>query len=192
MTKGTVRFLDTNVLLRYLLRDDEEKAKRALGLLSRMEQGRERVATSPMVIFEVVFTLQRRHQVPRQQIRDSLKDILSLRGLELPNKRLYERALDLYASHNLSFPDAFHAVYMGSRGGGRTSPSCSGRTRPPNTCCSCTKCFSGSGLRFSTRSARASLSVASLSARHGYRATSSRTAGATTWTPMASVGPCRG
>lgn len=87
MTKGTVRFLDTNVLLRYLLRDDEEKAKRALGLLSRMEQGRERVATSPMVIFEVVFTLQRRHQVPRQQIRDSLKDILSWQATSVTEAR---------------------------------------------------------------------------------------------------------
>ncbi len=117
MTRGSVRFLDTNILLRYLLRDDEEKARRALGLLSRLEQGREKVTTSPMVIFEVVFTLQRRYQVPRQQIRDSLKDILSLRGLELPNKGLYGRALDLFAARQkLSFPDAFHAAYMTSRG----------------------------------------------------------------------------
>ena len=117
MTKGNVLFLDTNILLRYLLRDDEEKARRALGLLNLVEQGREKVAISAMVIFEVIFTLQRRHQVPRQQIRDSVKDILSFRGLELPSKRLYERALDLYAARpNLSFPDAFHAVYMHAQG----------------------------------------------------------------------------
>ncbi len=115
MAGDGVRFLDTNILLRYLLRDDEEKARRALGLLSRVEQGREKVAVSPMAIFEVVFTLQRRYQVPRQQIRDSVKDILSLRGMELPNKSTYARALDLYAATKVSFPDAFHAAYMDSR-----------------------------------------------------------------------------
>lgn len=117
MATGGRRFLDTNVLLRYLLRDDEDKARRALRLLTRLEQGTEKVAISSLVVFEVVFTLQRRHQVPRQQIRDSLKDILSLRGLDLPNKRLLERALDLYAARqSLSFPDAYHVAYMGSKG----------------------------------------------------------------------------
>lgn len=116
MTEGDVRFLDTNVLLRYLLRDDEEKAERALNLLRRLELGTEKACVSPMVIFEVVFTLQRRYRVPRQQIRDSVLDILSLRGLELPNKKLYERALDLYAGQAISFADAFHAAYMNSRG----------------------------------------------------------------------------
>ena len=53
------RFLDTNILLRYLTRDDEEKARRALALLLRVERGEEEVVTSPMVVFETIFTLQR-------------------------------------------------------------------------------------------------------------------------------------
>ncbi|MDO8690456.1 MAG: PIN domain-containing protein, partial [Dehalococcoidia bacterium] len=111
-----MRFLDTNILLRYLTRDDEQKGRQALELLARVERGEEKVVTFPMVIFETVFTLQKRYQVPRERIRDSLGDIISMRGLELPNKRLYERALDLYASKNISFADAFHASYMRSQG----------------------------------------------------------------------------
>jgi predicted nucleic acid-binding protein len=53
------RFLDTNVLVHYLTRDDEQKAEAAFALLRRVEQGDEKVVTSPLVIFEVVFTLQK-------------------------------------------------------------------------------------------------------------------------------------
>ena len=110
-----LRFLDTNVLLRYFTRDDEEKAQRALALLTRVERGEEKVATSPLVIFETVFTLQHRYQVPRKRIRELVGDIISLRGLQLPNKSLYYRALDLYADSKVSFADAYNLAYMKSR-----------------------------------------------------------------------------
>ncbi|MCL5075740.1 MAG: PIN domain-containing protein [Chloroflexi bacterium] len=106
------RFLDTNVLLRYFTRDDEEKARRALALLTRVERGEEKVVTSPLVIFETVFTLQHRYQAPRSQIRGLVLDIISLRGLQLPGKDLYHRAFELYVDRNLSFADAYNVAYM--------------------------------------------------------------------------------
>lgn len=112
----TARFLDTNVLLRYLTRDDEGKAARALALLSRVERGEEKVVTSPLVIFETVFTLQKRYRVPREQIRAALGDIISLRGLGLPSKRIYLRALELFVRENIPFVDAYNVVYMQSQG----------------------------------------------------------------------------
>lgn len=74
------------------------------------------MATSPLVIFETVFTLQKRYGVSREKIRDLLADILSFRGLVLPNKNLYKRALDLYSSKNISFVDAYNVTYMTSHG----------------------------------------------------------------------------
>ena len=110
------RFLDTDALLRYFTRDDEEKAARVLALLTRVERGEERVETSPMIIFEVVFTLQKQYRVPREQIRDLLTPIIALRGLRLASKHVFLRALDLYVAHNLSFADAFNAAQMAARG----------------------------------------------------------------------------
>jgi|SRR5579859_5506494 len=106
------RFLDTNILLRYLAGDDEKKAASALSLLRRIEQGVENVVTSSLVIFETVFTLQKVYRTSRIQIRDTLSDIIALRGLDLPNKLVYIRALDLYAEKNIPFADAFNASYM--------------------------------------------------------------------------------
>ncbi len=110
------RFLDTNILLRYFTRDDEEKARLVLALLSRVERGEEKVITSPMVIFETVFTLQSHYRVSRKEIRDLVSNVISLRGLQLQHKGLYYRALDIYVDHNISFADAFNAAYMESRG----------------------------------------------------------------------------
>lgn len=115
MDKTNLRFLDTNIILRYLTRDDEEKATQALALFTRLEAGTERVATSPMVIFEAIFTLQKRYNVPREKIREAIVDILSFSGLALPNKNLYRRALDLYVNNNISFTDAFNAAQMAAQ-----------------------------------------------------------------------------
>jgi predicted nucleic acid-binding protein len=105
-------FLDTNILLRYLTRDDEQKAQRALDLLIRVERGEEKIITSSLVIFETVFTLQRFYKVPRQRIKELILSIISLRGLHLPGKSVYYHAFDLYVTNNISFADAYNAAYM--------------------------------------------------------------------------------
>lgn len=108
----SICFLDTNILLRFLTRDDEGKAQKALDLLLRVERGEEKVITSPLVIFETIFTLQSFYKVPRQIIKDQILSIISLRSLHLPDKNLYHRAFDLYVTKNISFADAYNAVYM--------------------------------------------------------------------------------
>ena len=112
------RFLDTNVLVRYLARDDERKAQASLALLQRVEGGEEVVVTSDLVIAEVVFVLQSSHRynVPKRRIRELLEPIIALRGLRLPRKVLYSRAFDLYCEQNMGFADAFNAAYMESHG----------------------------------------------------------------------------
>ncbi|MDO8616355.1 MAG: PIN domain-containing protein [Dehalococcoidia bacterium] len=111
-----LRFLDTNILIRLLTRDDEEKAAGALALLLRVERGEEQVAVSPMVVFEAVFILEKSYGVPRTKIRDDMAGLLSLRGLRLAGKQTYHRALDLYAEKRISFADAFNAALMRASG----------------------------------------------------------------------------
>jgi predicted nucleic acid-binding protein len=111
-----MRFLDTNILLRYFTRDDEEKARKALALLQRIENGEEKVETSLPVIFETIFTLKKQYKIPIHRIRDYLLPILQSRGLKLPAKALCIAALNLFAERNISYADAFNAVYMQAKG----------------------------------------------------------------------------
>lgn len=109
------RFLDTNVLMRHFTNDDPVRAPQALALIERIERGEERVVTSMMIVFETVFLLERRYKVPKATVRELVWDVLSMRGVQLTGKALCSQAFDLYVEKNVSFADAYSAVYMQSR-----------------------------------------------------------------------------
>lgn len=111
-----MRFLDTNILLRYFTRDNLEMAEAARCLLARIERGEEKVVTSPLVVFETVFTLQRTYGVSRERIAAMVSAIVSLPGIQFNEKRVCLDALALFVRQNISFADAYTAVHMRSRG----------------------------------------------------------------------------
>jgi len=110
-----MRFIDTNLFLRYFTRDDEKKADDVLKLLKKVERNEEKVTTSPLVIFELVFTLESYYKVPRKEIKKLLQPLLNLRGLRLDFRDVFESALELYSQEKLSFADAFNACFMQKR-----------------------------------------------------------------------------
>ena len=110
-----MRFIDTNLFLRYFTRDDEKKADDVLKLLKRVARNEEKVTTSPLVIFELVFTLESYYKVPRKEIKKLLQPLLNLRGLRLDFRDVFESALELYSQEKLSFADAFNACFMQKR-----------------------------------------------------------------------------
>ena len=105
-------FLDANVILRHVLGDDPIQSPAATAYLTRIEQGEVQVHTADTVIFETVFTLQRRYHQPKGKIQQAVLPLLDLPGIILPGKRRYHEIFDLYVDHSLPFADAYHAVLM--------------------------------------------------------------------------------
>jgi len=110
-----VRFLDTNVIIRLLTRDDQVKAEASLELFKRIGQGVEEVQICESMVAEIAYVLSSRalYNLDHSEIRDRLAPLLGLRGLRVPNKTIVLRALDLYAEHSvLDFEDALAVSYM--------------------------------------------------------------------------------
>lgn len=111
-----MRFLDTNVILRYLTRADEAKAGACYQLFQRVQRGEEELLTCEAIVTEVVYVLSSQrapYRLSHEEIRARLVPILTLRGLRLPQKRVYLSALDLYASSpSLDFEDALAVAHM--------------------------------------------------------------------------------
>src|SRR5512142_516845 len=100
-------FLDANIVIRYLTRDNPDHSPRALRLLQQVETGERQITTCEGVLVEIVQVLssKRLYNLPRSDIASALSDILRLRGLRLVNRATYLRALDLYAATSLDFVD---------------------------------------------------------------------------------------
>lgn len=114
-----MRLLDTNIVVRYLTGDDPTKAAASFALLQRVARGEERVRLCEAHLTEVVYILSSRahYGLSHEEIRQRLIPIINLRGLHLPRKKLYRRALDVYALHStLDFEDALAVAYMEADG----------------------------------------------------------------------------
>jgi len=110
----SMQFIDANVFIRHLTRDDPEKAQACFDLLQRAERREITLTTSESVITEVVYVLSSKqiYNLPREQIRALLYPLLSLPGLNLPHRGMYLRALDLYATYRIDFEDAIIVAQM--------------------------------------------------------------------------------
>jgi len=115
VTKETC-FLDTNIFLRYLTNDDPVKADRIEMLFNQAAKGHFLLATSHMVIAEIVWTLESYYKQSRLDIEDKLQKIINTPYIELPNEGLVIHALDLYARKNIDFIDAYNIYWMREMG----------------------------------------------------------------------------
>jgi predicted nucleic acid-binding protein len=111
-----IRLIDTNVLIRYFAQDDPARAERGRLLLERIERGSERAALSHLGVFEVVFLLQKTYRVPRRQIRELMTSLLTTRNVDVPDRGDLLEALQLFEELNISYADAYNAVYMRRHG----------------------------------------------------------------------------
>ena len=109
-------FLDTNVFLRFYLRDDEAKAERCKDLLHAVASGKERAITSTMVIAEIVWVLEHTYRRPRQEVADFVLSLLALPHLVLKERPLIEEAMISYVAHRVDFIDAYNAALMADEG----------------------------------------------------------------------------
>ena len=107
-------FVDTNIFIRYLTKDDLQKAEACLRLFEQAKRNETELMTSETVIAEVVCILSSRrlYKLSRQDIRIRLYPILSLSSLKLADKRQVLRALDLYSMNNVDFEDALSIAIM--------------------------------------------------------------------------------
>lgn len=113
-----LRFLDTNVILRYLTKDHTDHSAAAQEVLQQVADGDLLVTTSETIIAEAVYVLSSRglYNLSRSEIRRHLSNILRLQGMILPTKQTYARALEVYASTSLDFEDALSIAHMEALG----------------------------------------------------------------------------
>lgn len=109
-----MQFVDTNIFIRYLTKDDPLKARACYQLFQQAVTNQISLTTTEAVITEVVYILSSRktYNLPRTAIRARLYPLLSIPGLQLPDRQTMLRALDFYVIHSVDFEDALIVARM--------------------------------------------------------------------------------
>ncbi len=96
--------LDTNVLVRYLVRDDEQQAESARALLESLTTERPGYVCREVVV-ELVWVLERAYAVSRERIATILQELVATQSLVVEASDDVARAAIRYAASGPGFSD---------------------------------------------------------------------------------------
>ena len=106
--KSGIERLDTNIMIRYITRDNEKMLRKVKKLFSNKNK---LYVFEDAAMMEVVYVLSTEfYKYPRELIAAKIKAVMKTENLVL-NKGLIEDSLDLYVKHpQLSFVDCYLSV----------------------------------------------------------------------------------
>ncbi len=108
--------IDTNLLVRYLINDDQKKAEAVDNLLDKAIKGEIRIVVTSVVIAELVWVLESFYQMKADAILELVEAIINTSGLDVTDKSTVISALRLYKNRNIDFIDAWIIEFAKERG----------------------------------------------------------------------------
>lgn len=106
--------IDANVVLRYMLKDQEVLFKEALQIMKLAQQGKIKLHLDLLTIAEMVWVLDSFYRYPRQQVADTVSAFANAEGVVVEARELVFRALSDYAAYRVDFVDAYLAARAGN------------------------------------------------------------------------------
>jgi predicted nucleic-acid-binding protein len=109
-------FIDTSIILRLLIRDDDIKAKVVEKLLKEAKNKGITLYLLPIAIIETVFVLEKVYKINRKAIREMVEAILNTPVLNIEMEDVFRKALMAYEKKNIKFVDAVMGYWGLDRG----------------------------------------------------------------------------
>jgi predicted nucleic-acid-binding protein len=108
--------IDTDVLVRFLVRDEERQFTRAQRLLRREAERGEPVFVSHLVLLETEWVLRRRYGLSKTEILGAFSGLLESAELQIEEEPSVERALFLWKDSAAEFVDCLIGMRHIERG----------------------------------------------------------------------------
>jgi len=99
--------LDTNVIVRFLVRDNEYYFQKAIRVFQDIEDFKIEAYLLDFILAEVVYVLKRIYKLEKSDITKTLQQLLMYQNLFLENKLVSYEALSIYHDKNIDFADAY-------------------------------------------------------------------------------------
>lgn len=99
-------FVDTSIILRLLVKDDDVKIKAVEKLIRNAEGAGSALYILPVAILEIVWVLQKVYKFDRSSIRELVIAILNTPQLHVEKEDVFRKALLAFEIKNVKFADA--------------------------------------------------------------------------------------
>ena len=108
--------LDTNVLVRYIVQDDEAQFASASKLIRKCVADGHTLFVPVTVVLELEWVLRARFGYPKDDVMAALSTLFSAAEMSLESERALEVALQLYRSGPADFADCVHIALVAQAG----------------------------------------------------------------------------
>ena len=99
--------IDTNILLRYILRDIEGQYLISKKFFTQAKLKNIQLIVPQIVIFEIVFNLNKFYDFDKEQIIKTIEDLLSTNYLNVEDWEIFNMAVGIYENNSIDFVDCF-------------------------------------------------------------------------------------
>src|SRR3990170_250439 len=104
-------FIDTNYFVRFFLGDIPAQYEKAGGLFDEGAKGNQKLFTSTIVILEIYWLFSSFYEKTKPEAIDILRKTLSLNFIEIAEREIITKAVDIYENTSLDFEDCYNVVY---------------------------------------------------------------------------------
>jgi len=108
--KQTKHHPDTNIIIRYLTKDEESSYIKAKNFFDDVKDGKTKAIILESVLAECIYVLIKIYKAPRDVAADSLIDILHYNGIANTDQKELIMALRLFSERNIDFVDCILCV----------------------------------------------------------------------------------
>lgn len=113
--------IDTNVLVRYIVRDDEDQFERARTLLENVCSESHPAYINIVVLCELVWVLSASYRTDKEAIIQVLEQLLMTRQVVIQHREIVTAAVDAFRSSRAGFADCVIAQINKSAGCAKTA-----------------------------------------------------------------------
>ncbi len=105
-------FLDTNIFLRFFLRDNESHYQNVYRLFAKIEEGIFKPYTSSIVFLKLNYVVRNIYKLPIDEVLDYIDAIKKMRGMTVIEKTDADNAISLYKKYKIKLGDCFIATQL--------------------------------------------------------------------------------
>jgi predicted nucleic-acid-binding protein len=110
-------FVDTNILVRHLTGDPPDMAAQATAYLGSASE----LLLTDLVVAETIYVLESFYKTRRQQIADAMRSLVALGAVITVDPALLLRAIEVYETDQLDFPEAYFVASAETAGVNRVT-----------------------------------------------------------------------